>query len=145
MIRLALGLVCLLGVAWAHPTHVTIGEGHWRPAQQVIEISLRLPTHHLQSALGKPTVSTEMVEAFVRGGFKVDGKVIGWVGAEVKLNDTWAYFTVPAQAGETLTLRNTLFFDRSTRQMNTLNLTVGAKRLTLQWSAGEPVQRLTLP
>lgn len=145
MIRVVLAWICLVGSALAHPIAATIGEGHWRPKRGVIEVSLRLPTHDVQAALGGKRVDEESLQALIRKGFSVDGAVLGWVGSELKPESTWVYFEVPGKAGQALVIRNHLLFARSTQQVNTLNLTLGAQRVTLQWSAGEPTQRVTLP
>lgn len=144
-LALALGALGFGGIAAAHPTHVTIGEAHWRPARQVVEVSLRLPTHHVQRVMSDLLVDRAALQAYVRQGFLVDGATLGWIGAEIAVDETWVHFEIPAKAGQILTLRNRLFFERSPSQVNTVNLDLGPRRLTLQWSAGAPTQQVTLP
>lgn len=140
-----LASVLLCGAALAHPTAASLGQAHWRPARQVIEVALRLPTHDVITALKTPQIDARALKDWVLNAFVVRGRALNWVGTEGDAADTWVYFEIPAKAGETLHLQHALLFELSTRQVNSLTVHAGAAHETLQFAPHAPVQVWTVP
>jgi hypothetical protein len=146
VIRAALlGGLLLAGVAFAHPTAASLGQAHWRPQRQVIEVALRLPTHDVIAALKTPKIDARMLKDWVLRDFVVRGRALRWVGTEGDAADTWVYFEIPATAGEKLHLQHGLLFDLSTLQVNSLTVHVGKEHETLQFTPTTPVQTWRVP
>lgn len=146
MIRLGLltGLL-LWSTALAHPTAASLGQAHWRPQRQVIEVALRLPTHDVMAALKTSKIDAKSLKNWVLRDFVVRGRTLGWVGTDGDAADTWVYFEIPAKAGEELHLQHGLLFDLSTLQVNSLTVHVGTAHETLQFTPTTPVQTWRVP
>lgn len=145
MIRAAV-LTCVLCVplcAAAHETHAALAEiehvgGH-------LQVAFYTTLDDIRGAV--PELTGDALSAYMARHFVVSAggkpRPMKWVGHETKTHDAWLYFEIPLASMEGATLRCTALFERSARQVTTINLRAAQKTLaTLVFTPGAPEHAL---
>jgi hypothetical protein len=123
--------------AKSHIHHVSMTEMHCQKSTSTCEIALQVPieaTEAQLSLLAGKRVSVEDPASFKKAVFKYiqarfvirnqSKKVtpLRWIGTEPEMHDSWIYLEATIDDLQAVTLENTLFFDVSKKQVNTVNL-----------------------
>jgi hypothetical protein len=135
---------------WLHPLHLSVSDLVLNPQSGSLEISHRIFLDDLEDALKEytgqpidltnpkdPQYAQEMVGRYLQQHFQlhINGKAVKpqYVGYELEEEAVWAYMEVPGlrQFGS-ISIQNTLFFDRFTDQLNLVHVSQKGKIKSLR-------------
>jgi hypothetical protein len=148
---LLIGAFLVSFCAQAHPYHTSIGEMHYNPKSQSLEISLKVFTDDLEKSLSetvkKPVILSQKAEIknqiaiLLKNSFAIEqaGKALPqqFIGLEAEKDTYWLYLEVkvkPELLSE-LKIRNQLLMETFPDQMNILNLEIKGQKKTLLFRA----------
>lgn len=151
-LALVVALVCLApALAGAHKFYMSLTVADHNAAEKSLEFTLRLFADDLEAAVAKrgPALKHEQpgfdkaVFAYVQQALvlkRADGSTVplSWVGLENKVDVTWVYVeakSVDSTAG--LTVRDALFQELFTEQVNMLHVSDARGRRALDFRAGD--------
>ena len=146
--------------ALAHPQHVSIAEAQWNAKTGKLEVAVKVHPNDLERSLRRrfsrrvileTTANVDrLIEKYLATGFVVkqqDGRpaTLKWVGKEISVKAGWLYFEVPLKRGPLgTTFTNRLFFELLDDQVNTINVKVGPRRKSLNFTHERPTKKLEL-
>lgn len=151
-----LNYLLLLFVGWFHPLHVSISELELSAKSGSLHISHRIFIDDLEAAIKEKSgkrvdLSTQkeaalaqaLVGEYIQQHFnlKIDGKPVkpAYLGYEVEDEAIWAYMEVPkVRKLSSITVHNSLFFNRFNDQTNLVNVKVGKELKSLRLEASTP-------
>ncbi|EMR02610.1 DUF6702 family protein [Cesiribacter andamanensis] len=147
-------LVLLIG--WLHPLHLSVSDLVLNAGTGNLEISHRIFLDDLEDALrahtGEPIDLSnpkdpekvqQAVGRYLQQHFRLslNGKAVQpqYLGYELEQEAIWAYMEVPrVRQISTITIQNTLFFDRFTDQLNLVHVTQKGKIQSLRLDHKQP-------
>jgi hypothetical protein len=130
----------------AHPFYVSVTEMSHNAKEQILEISCKMFTNDLETALEKTgggkadladpkdknATDKRIAEYITRHlQLKINGGpvVMQWVGSEQESESTWCYLQVGHVASvHQIDLANSLLYDSFDKEINIMHATVGGKR-----------------
>jgi hypothetical protein len=157
---LSIGCLC-----WAaqppHEFHTSVTNIEYNAAQRVWEISLRLFTDDLESALSQNNGGRKFliqpndqndsyIEQYLQKRFMLhdperNNHPFSYLGKEKEADATWIYIEIPANASGRLdgwVLRNDVLMDIFDDQINLVNVKHPSGRKTYLYKKQQPVMRL---
>jgi hypothetical protein len=160
---LAAALVALslfaLPAATAHKFYTSISHVEYNQETKSLEVAVRVFSDDLEVALTKRNNKAiyldatkdvgAIITAYLQDVFEIKGrdgehKKIRWVGMETKVDATWLYFEVKLPEGLAgAELRNRLFFELFTEQVNIINFVDGDKKLDFAFKRGDEFKSLS--
>ncbi|HEY4336656.1 MAG TPA: DUF6702 family protein [Puia sp.] len=129
-----------------HPLYISVTEMNHNPKDKLLEISCKMFTNDLETALEKmaktrvdlsatkdKAASDKLIEQYIERHLrvKVDGKPVGlhFVGSEKENDGTWSYFQVnDVPAVRRIDVANDLLYDSFNQQIGIMHVTVGGQR-----------------
>ena len=139
----------------AHPYHATVAEAEIKPADHVLEVSLRVLPEDLRTAFeerGGATPETvgfdRAVTGLLRDTFTVTDtagarRPLAFIGKEISVQGVWLYFEISLPDDlHGLVLSNRLLLDVAPTQINTAVLRRGEERRTLTLTRQHPEDEL---
>ncbi|GAB2965866.1 hypothetical protein GCM10027048_39810 [Hymenobacter coalescens] len=154
-------LLLLVTAAWAHAYHASIMEARLNAKTQQLEVSLKVFTDDLETALshGQPRpVSiaetpaaqlTPLLSGYLRRTVAVgtrpgEALPLNYLGLQQDKDAYWLHFSVKLPAAtRSLTLRHRLLMEQFADQMNIVNLEAGGKKQSALFRAGNEEQQLS--
>ncbi|WP_314514847.1 DUF6702 family protein [Xanthocytophaga agilis] len=143
-----------------HEFHSSLAEIHYNPATKSLEVSLRVFSDDLETALSKENKRTLKVEDnatidpfikqylsrhFVLADTKNAKKSINWVGKEITVDVTWLYFEIPVtEELNGLKINNTLLFESFDDQVNIVNVIYKSQKKTYLFKSDQTTQTIEL-
>ncbi|MDJ1480155.1 hypothetical protein QNI16_06645 [Cytophagaceae bacterium YF14B1] len=160
---LTLGLIFsifILSSFRKHEFHSSLAEIHYNPTEKSLEVSLRVFSDDLGTALSKenkrtlkvednatidPFIKQYLLRHFVLTDTKNARKSINWVGKEITVDVTWLYFEVPvAEEPNGLKINNTLLFESFDDQVNIVNVIYKSQKKTYLFKSDQTTQTIEL-
>jgi hypothetical protein len=148
------------GASPPHAFHTSLAQINYDAKTKVLEISLRVFTDDLESALSKENSrkiklddtaqQDRLLEAYVKKQFalidqKGQPKAIHFIGKEFEVDATWIYLEVPCNESiQGMNLRDAILTDMFDDQTNVVNLTYLAVKKTFLFKRESPVQLISL-
>lgn len=156
---LILLILSFFAPAQRHDFHTSLAEVHYNQAEQTLEVSLRVFTDDLESALsrengGKAIRVTEdktadpFIKNYLSGRFSViDGanrrKPVNLLGKEITVDVTWLYFEIrDVESLADKRLQNAVLTELFDDQINMVNFITPSGKRSFLFKSGETVQDL---
>ncbi|GGA90934.1 DUF6702 family protein [Puia dinghuensis] len=132
--------------AGTHPLYISVTELNHNPKDKILEVSCKMFTNDLETALEKMSgshvdlsaakdkaASDKLISVYVEKHLrlKLDGKPVQlqFVGSEKENDGTWSYFQVNGVAAvKRIDAVNELLYDSFNQQINIMHVTVGGQR-----------------
>lgn len=145
-----------------HPFHTSLTQIQYDTKSQAFEISFRIFTDDLETALTKEnngsTVHLQdqkhdrLIEKYIRKQFIIADaqrkpKVLTYIGYEPEGDAQWIYFEIPGQSPDALknvVIKHTLLMDLFADQVNLVNLQSSQQKKTIVFRNNQPVQSVSL-
>ena len=143
-----------------HDFHSSLAEIHYNAASKSLEVSLRVFSDDLNTALTKANSRTVRVDQtaaadalikqyldkrFAFTNAKNARKPIVWVGKEMAVDVTWLYFEVPLNENlNGMRFENSLLCELFEDQVNIVNLNYQNQKRTYLFKADQAVQTVGL-
>lgn len=155
---LALGMPC---TATAHPYHVSYAEVEHDRRRDRLEVALRVSPEDLEKILevragrridldarkaADVRALDTLIRNYLRENFGVRDARGNWrpqrfVGKEISAKEVWLYFEIEVPDRMTgYELKDALFFDLQSHQVNTVILRDGSRRRTFTFREAQPMQ-----
>lgn len=154
-------MCCVAGLATpssataAHPFHVSIAEAKYNAETKSLEIALRVHPSDLETMLRKRTDKPidldktanvdELILAYLTDVFTAKPKQdaepvkLKWVGKQIDIKYAWLYFECPLPDGMPgVELSNKIFFEILSDQVNTITLTDGEFKQSINCTRDKP-------
>lgn len=149
-------------VAAAHTFHTSLMSLEYNHQEQLLEISLQVYTHDLETILtrraagkevrlDKTTDAEALIFAYLKDSITLkngagETKSLSWVGMEAQADRVWLYFEAKMPEGLTgAQLRNRLFFELLEDQLNLVHLKDEEKKNDLTFKPGDDFKPLFEP
>jgi hypothetical protein len=152
-----------LSVAQARPTHAfhtSIAQIKYDAKSKILEVSLRVFTDDLETALSKEnngkvklddtSHADRLIESYLKKQFgfinqKGERKVMNFIGKEFEVDATWLYVEIPCQESPNgLTIHDALLTEVFDDQVNMVNLTYLSTKKTYLFKADNTSQPVVL-
>jgi hypothetical protein len=165
--RYFLLLLCLIappsptGAAGHHPFHTSVTDMHYDPARRGFEISVRIFTDDLETALARlnngqpvkleklpPAQADALLERYIRAHVSVatgpqTRKPYQYVGHETEADAEWIYLELPfAEPFRQVVMQQNVLMETFRDQVNLVNLRYGDRKKTVMYRADTPVQTI---
>ncbi len=153
----------LAGVAGHHPFHTSVTEMRFDARQRSFEISVRIFTDDLETALtrfnnGKPVHLSQLpapeadrlLERYLRAHLSVatgpqSRKNYQYIGHETEADAQWIYLELPfAESFRNVVMQQNVLMETFGDQVNLVNLHYGEQHKTIIYRADTPVQAIDL-
>lgn len=139
-----------------HDFHSSLAEIHYNSASKSLEISLRVFSDDLESALTKAnnrtiridesTAAEPLIAQYLNKHFSLldarsARKPIIWVGKELTVDVTWLYFEIPLTENlNGLKLHNSVLFELFSDQVNIVNISYQGQKRTYLFKPDQATQ-----
>ena len=143
-----------VGPAQAHRFFVSLAQTELNLETRRLEVALRLDEHNLEDALRllhgddyrlQPDAASEAAtRRYIEDNFTLlssggDSSKIHWLGWEYAQGPIWVYFEISVPDDDSgVRMRDTLFFEVSDEQVNTVNIKDAAGTRTLTFTRSNP-------
>lgn len=144
--------------SFKHEFHSSLAEVHYNPASRSLEVSLRVFSDDLGTAVGKAnnrtvkidesTAHEALIRQYVTSHFAlIDGKnarkPLTWVGKEIAVDVTWLYFEIPVSEDPNgMKLQNSMLFESFEDQVNIVNFVYKSQKKTYLYKSDQATQTL---
>ncbi len=146
-----------------HDFHTSMTQMQFEPKSQTVEISIRMFTDDLETALtkengGKPvqfgssTKPDQLLERYVRRHFVVADsqrkqRPFTYIGYEQESDAHWVYMEMPASGADTfknIVIKQDILMDLFSDQVNLVNIQYNQQKKTVVFRNNQPVQAVSL-
>lgn len=146
----------------AHPYHVSLAELEFNRKDHSLEVALKVLPCDIESAISQQVgrqirletyskLSEEIIK-YLKAHFKVKTKAglslrsYTWIGQQLSVKEMWLFFEISVPKGcknlDGFEFENTLLFNVSRNQVNTVNVKDNGPLRTLTFSKGKSKQKL---
>ena len=161
--QIGCALFILLSSFVFHDFHTSLTQMHFEARSQTVEISVRMFTDDLETALtrengGKPVRLSgpvkpdQLLEKYVRRHFIVADarrkqRIYTYLGYEQEADAYWVYLEMPASGADTfrnIVIKQDILMDLFDDQVNLINIQYNQQKKTLVFRNNQPVQAVSL-